>query len=97
MGLFQPTLPDTLALTPNRDDYWLPPLVGPSDNNFIKSQLPPKPQFLPKTKPQLTPKPMIDHFAWPVTKIIDDKKNTIQIIPKKRSWFKRDEFIRKAK
>ena len=84
MGLFQPTLPDTLALTPNRDDYWSPPLVGPSDNNFIKSQLPPKPQFLPKTKPQLTPKPMIDHFARPVSKIIDDEKNTIQIIPKKK-------------
>ena len=61
-----------------------PPPVGLSDNNFIKPQLPPKPQFLPKTKPQLPPKPIIDNFARPLTKIIDDEKNTIQIIPKKK-------------
>ena len=82
-GLFQPILPDTLPPTPNRDDYWPPPPVGPSDNNFIKLQLPPKRQFSPKTKPQLPPKPIIDNFARPLTKIIDDQKNTIQIIPKK--------------
>ena len=58
--------------------------VGLSDNNFIKPQLPPKPQFLPKTKPQLPPKPIIDNFARPLTKIIDDEKNTIQIITKKK-------------
>ena len=39
---------------------------------------------MPKTKPQLPPKPIIDNFARPLTKIIDDEKNTIQIIPKKK-------------
>ena len=52
-GLFQLILPDTPPPTPIRDDYWLPLPVVPSDNNFIKPQLPRKPQFLPKTKPQL--------------------------------------------
>ena len=47
-GLFQSILPDTLPPTPIRDDYWLPPSVVASDNNSIKLQLPPKPQFLPK-------------------------------------------------
>ena len=84
VGLFQPILPDTLPPTPNRDDYWPPPPVGPFGNNFIKPQLPPKRQFSPKTKPQLPPKPIIDNFARPLTKIIDDEKNTIQIIPKKK-------------
>ena len=46
----------------------------PSDNNFINPQLPPKLQFSPKTKQQLPPKPIIDDFARPLTKIIDDKK-----------------------
>ena len=96
VGLFQPILPDTLPPTPNRDDYWPPPPVGPSDNNFIKPQLPPKHQFLQKRKPKLPPKPIIDNFAQPLTKIINDEKNTIQIIPKKRSWFIRNEFIRTA-
>ena len=56
----------------------------PSDDNFIKPQLPPKPQFSPKTKPQLPPKPILDDFARPLTNIIDDKKNTIEIIPTKK-------------
>ena len=84
VGLFQPIFPDTLPPTPNRDDYWSPPPVGPSDNNFIKPQLPSKRQFSPKTKPQLPPKPIIDNFALSLSKIIDDEKNTIQIIPKKK-------------
>ena len=72
--LFQPIFPDTLPPTPIRDDYWLPPPVVPSDNNFINPQLPPKLQFSPKTKQQLPPKLIIDDFARPLTKIIDDKK-----------------------
>ena len=47
IGLFQPVLPDIPPPTPDRNDYWLPPPVVPADNNFIKPQLPPKPQ-LPK-------------------------------------------------
>ena len=61
VGLVQPILPDTPPPTRNRGNYWLPPPVGPSDINFIKPQLPPKPQFSPKTKPQLPPKPIIDN------------------------------------
>ena len=87
VGLFQPILPDTPPPTLNRDNYWPPPPVGRSDNNFMKLQLPPKPQFSPKTKLQLPPKSIIDNFARPLTKIIDDEKNTIQIIPKKKNLF----------
>ena len=47
-GLFQSILPDILPPTLIRDDYWPPLSVVPSDNNSIKPQLPPKPQFLPK-------------------------------------------------
>ena len=68
-------MPDTPPPTRNRGNYWLPPPVGPSDINFIKPQLPPKLQFSLKTKPQLRPKPIIDNFARPLTKIIDDEKN----------------------
>ena len=77
VGLFQPILLDTPPPTPNRGNYWPPPPVGPSDINFIKSQFPPKSQFLSKTKSQLPLKPIIDNFARPLTKIIDDEKNTI--------------------
>ena len=77
VGLFQPILLDTPPPTPNRGNYWPPPPVGPSDINFIKSQFPPKLQFLSKTKSQLPLKPIIDNFARPLTKIIDDEKNTI--------------------
>ena len=88
VGLFQPILPDTPPSSPNRDDYWPPTNVGPSDINFIKPRLPPKPQLLPKAKLQLPSKPIIDHFSRPLTKIIDDDKKAVQIIPKKkRSWF----------
>ena len=53
----------------------------PADDNFIKPQLPPKPQL--PTKPQLPPKPLIDAFARPLTKIVEAKKNKIEIIAKK--------------
>ena len=77
-------MPDTLPPTLIRENYWLPPPVPPSDDNFIKPQLPPKPQLSPKAKPQLPPKPIIDDFARPLTNIIDDIKNTIKIIPRKK-------------
>ena len=84
VGLFQPILPDNPPPTHIRDDYWPPPSSVPSDNNFIKPQLPSNPQFSPKKKSQVPPKPIIDDFARPLTKIIDDKKNTIRIISKKK-------------
>ena len=40
----------------------------------------PKPAI---TKPTIAPKPVLDSFSRPLTKIIDSKKNKIQIIPKK--------------
>ena len=67
-------MPDNTTPTPNRDDYWPLAPVWPSDNSFMKLQLPPKPQFLPKAKPQLSPKSIIDNFAQPLTKIIDEEK-----------------------
>ena len=75
--LFQPILPDNSPPIPIRDDYWLPLPVVPSGNNFIKPQLAPKSQFSPKTKPHLPPNPIIDDFARPLTKFIDDKKNAM--------------------
>ena len=75
VGLFQPILPHNPPPTPNRGNHWPPSLVGSSDINFIKPQLPPKPQFSPKAKPQLPPKPIKDIFARPLTKIIYDEKN----------------------
>ena len=69
-GFFQPILPDTQYS---------------SGNNFIRLQLPPKPQFSPKRKLQLQPKRIMDDFARPLSKVIDDKKNIIQIIPKKKN------------
>ena len=48
------------------------PSVGPSNTNFITPQ---------KPKPEIAP--LIDKYARPITQIIDDKKNAINIIPKK--------------
>ena len=61
-------LPDTPPTTPNRDEFppplsFTPPSVGPSDTNFITPQIP---------KPRITP--LIDRYARPITKIIDEKK-----------------------
>ena len=52
----------------------------PANDNFIKPKLPPKPQL--PTKPRLLPKSELDEFARPLTKIIDAKKNKIEIFPK---------------
>ena len=84
VGLFQPILPDNPPPTHIRDDYWPPPSSVPSDNNFIKPQLPSKPQFSPKKKSQVPPKPIIDDFARPLTKIIDDKKIQYKQFQEKR-------------
>ena len=61
-------LPHTHPATPNRDEFPPPPYftplpVGPSDTTFITLQIP---------KPQIAP--LIDRYARPITKIIDDKK-----------------------
>ena len=77
--LFRPVLSDTPSPTPDRD-YFLPPPVGPTDNNFIRptnlDNLPDPPQYLPQAD-------LVDTFARPLTKIVDEKDNTIQIALKK--------------
>lgn len=59
---FQPVLPDT---PPPLPDYFPPLPLGLSDMNFLKPNLPPKPDsFL---KPNLPPKSTFDSFARPLT------------------------------
>ena len=81
-----PGMPDTLPPTPIRDDYFPPPPVDLADDSFILPDVQTKPPVPPKpviTKPKIAPKPVLDSFSRPLTKIIDSKKNKIQIIPKK--------------
>ena len=80
-----PILPDTPPLTPIRDDYFPPPPVNLADDSFALPDVPTKP-LIPKpaiTKPTIEPKPVLHSFSQTLTKIIDSKKNKIQIIPKK--------------
>ena len=76
----------TAPPTPIRDDYFPPPPVDLADDSFILPDVQTKPPVPPKpviTKPKIAPKPVLDSFSRPLTKIIDSKKNKIQIIPKK--------------
>ena len=45
-----------------------------------KPPVPPKPVI---SRPPILPKPVLDTFSRPLTKIINSKKNKIQIVPKK--------------
>ena len=74
-GQFIPVLPDTPPPNPIRDDYFPPLPVDLADDSFAL------PDVL--TKPLILPKPVLDNFSRLITKIIDSKKNKIQIIPKK--------------
>ena len=79
-------MPNTLPSTPIRDDYSPPPPVDLADNSLALPDVPNKPPIPPKpviSKPPILPKPVLDTFSRPLTKIIDSKKNKIQIIPKK--------------
>ena len=79
-------MPDTPPPTPIRDDYFPPPPVDLADDSFILPDVQTKPPVPPKpviTKPKIAPKPVLDSFSRPLTKIIDSKKNKIQIIPEK--------------
>ena len=69
-GWFHPVLPDMLPPTLIRDNFWPPPSVEPSDGIFIRPEL------------SDTKRPLTDHFSRPLTKIIDSKKNKIEVIPK---------------
>ena len=68
-------MPDTPPPTPIRDDYFPPPPVDLADDSFALPDVP--------NKPLIPPKPVLDTFSRPLTKIIDSKKNKIQTIPKK--------------
>ena len=81
-----PILPDTPPPTPITDDYFPPPPVDLADDSFVLPDVRTKPLIAPKpviTKPTIVPKAVLDSFSWPLTKIINSKKNKIQIIPKK--------------
>ena len=67
---FRPVLPDTPPPTPIRGDFWPPPSVEPSDEGFIKPEV------------SDTKRPLRDGFSRALTKIIDSKKNKIEVIPK---------------
>ena len=68
-------MPDKPPPTPIRDDYFPPLPVDLADDSFALPDVP--------NKPPIPPKPVLDTFSRPLTKIIDPKKNKIQIIPKK--------------
>ena len=70
-----PGMPDTPPSTPIRDDYFPLPPVDLADDSFALPDVP--------NKPLIPPKPVLDTFSRPLTKIIDSKKNKIQIIPEK--------------
>ena len=81
-----PILPDTPPPTPITDDYFPPPPVDLAEDSFVLPDVRTKPLIAPKpviTKPTFAPKTVLDSFSWPLTKIINSKKNKIQIIPKK--------------
>ena len=81
-----PGMPDTPPPTPVTDDYFPPPSVDLADDSFTLPDVPNKPLIPPKpviSKSSTPPKPVLDTFSRRLTKIIDSKKNKIQIIPKK--------------
>ena len=81
-----PGMPDTPPSTPIRDDYFPLPPVDLADDSFALPDVPNKPLIQPKpfiSKPPIPPKPVLDTFSRPLTKIIDFKKNKVQIIPEK--------------
>ena len=76
-------MPDTPPATPIRNDYVPQPPVTPSDTSFLTPQsLSPLRNKLP-TLPILCSKLSLHNFARPLTKIVDEKINNIQINPKK--------------
>ena len=81
-----PGMPDTPPPTPVTDDYFPPPSVDLADDSFTLPDVPNKPLIPPKPvifKSSTPPKPVLDTFSRRLTKIIDSKKNKIQIISKK--------------
>ena len=79
-GRFRPVLPDTSLPTPIRDDFWPPPPVQPFDKSLIK------PEAFD------TKRPLRDDFPRPLTKIIDSKKNKIEVIFKKKQTLTKQNY-----
>ena len=76
--------PDTLPATPYRDNYIPHPPDTPRETSFLfpEGSL----SLLQNRLPNLARLPSrrtIDNFARPLTRIIDEKSNTIEITPKK--------------
>ena len=69
-GCFRPVLPDMPPPSPIRDNCWPPPSVEPPDEIFIRPEV------------SDTKRPLTDDFSRPLTKIIDSKKNKIEVTPK---------------
>ena len=59
--------------SPPGPDFFEPPPVFPADDSFIR------PDDLPDV-PQIS---IVDKFSRPLTKMVDDRKNTIEITSKK--------------
>lgn len=74
-GRFIPVSPDTLPPALVRDYYFPHPPVDLADDSFALPDAP--------TKPPIATKTVLYNFSRPLTKIIDSKRNKIQIIPKK--------------
>ena len=75
--------PDTPPATPYMDDFIPHPPDTPCETSFLfpEGSLPPLRNRLPNIAP-LPSKRTIDNFARPLTRIIDEKSNTIEIKPK---------------
>ena len=62
---------DEFPSPPGPDFFKLPP-VGPADDNFIR----------PDDLPDVLRTPIIGKFSRPLTNMVDDRKNIIEVTPK---------------
>ena len=76
--------PDAPPATPYGGDFIPHPPYSPHEASFLfnDGSLSPLRNRLPNNGP-LPSRPSIDNFARPLTRIIDDKSNTVEITPKK--------------
>ena len=76
--------PDAPPATPYGGDFIPHPPYSPHEASFLfpDGSLSPLRNRLPNNAP-LPSRPSIDNFARPLTRIIDDKSNTVEITPKK--------------
>ena len=65
-------LPDEFPSPPG-PDFFKPPPIFPANDSFIR----------PDDLPDVLQTPIIDKFSRPLTNMVDDWKNTIEVTPKK--------------